>query len=398
MTTTKFEVSLPRKLARRFRVERVVGQGGFGVVLRAIQVGLDRAVALKLLLPEHTADPATRARLIKESRLVARLSNPCIVPVLDHGIEEDMAYIVFPFVEGASLRSQIETGGLSWAQVLGHALRIAEALAAIHEAGVVHRDLKPENVLLNEAGESFVTDFGVSKPLGTMVKTASGQILGTPGYLAPELVRGGEPAPGSDLYALGVMLWEMLSGFRPHQRGDPLDPGSTRPPLTALTRSVEADPPALPLSVSIPGPFEELIGRLVSRDPAARPRSTLEVLTLLQDLRARISDGQIGLATTARSSSPLVRGDAQQPTRLVLSQLDRSRREPPGFEPTLAIAGQTGAFRVLRILTGVGLALAVTVGLTSMAFRTVDQPAAVAAPVTATASTASPPGAPPSRR
>jgi serine/threonine-protein kinase len=266
------QLSLPAELTRRYRPERILGEGGYAVVVRAIQSGLERPVALKVLHGSIGTDPIAHDRFTQEARLAARLSHPAIVPVLDHGIVDGIPYIALPLIEGRSLRAEIAKAPLAPRQAAAHALRIAEALQTIHAAGIVHRDLKPENVLITLTGDAMVTDFGISRLASTRIKTETGVILGTPGYWSPERSRGEAAEPACDVYALGIILWEMLAGFRPFQRKDPRSATSERTPLEEILEEMRSVPPTLRLiAPAAPLPLADLAARMLAARPEARP-------------------------------------------------------------------------------------------------------------------------------
>ncbi|MBI4861181.1 MAG: serine/threonine protein kinase, partial [Candidatus Riflebacteria bacterium] len=166
--------TLPPALAARFEPLSVLGVGGYGTVIRARQHLLQRDVALKILTKSETDDPLAQQRFAQEARVVAGLSDPTIVPVLDQGVEGGVSYIAFEFIDGMSLREALGQGALEWTVVVTHGIRVASALVAIHRAGVIHRDLKPENVLIrSDTGLAVVTDFGISRPRETSVWTGT---------------------------------------------------------------------------------------------------------------------------------------------------------------------------------------------------------------------------------
>jgi hypothetical protein len=239
-----------------YEIERVIGRGGMGVVYCARDVRLDRRVALKALPPVHDGDAGLRERLRREARAAATISHPAVATV--YALEEidGRLFIASELVEGHTLRSEIERAPLDRSRALAVAADIARALCAAHDAGVIHRDLKPENVLIASGGAVKVVDFGIAQvesAKGTRL-THAGAVVGTPAYMPPEQLLGGATDARADIYALGVVLTEMLTGLHP------LMPG--RPPMP-----VEAS---------------DIAWRCIQTDPDQRYQSAHELLSALE--------------------------------------------------------------------------------------------------------------------
>jgi hypothetical protein len=221
----------------KYRVDALIGQGGMGAVFRARDLGLDRDVAVKVVRPDFTASPQARERFRREARLAARLQHPAIVSVYDYGTTADgSAYLVMEFVRGTDLRARLADGPLDASEALRVLSAVADAVDAAHREQVIHRDLKPENVLLPEHGGPKVVDFGVATlmtrgPDGT--PAAGGTIVGTPGYMAPEQLRGEPVDARTDVYSLAVMGHEMLTGRLPFGERDDDRASGRRPAATA---------------------------------------------------------------------------------------------------------------------------------------------------------------------
>ena len=200
-----------------YEVESVVGAGGIGILYRARQVRLDRPVALKLVEPDVARDPVVRERLRREARTVAALDHPNVVPLYEAGEEGGTVYIVTRWVEGTELGTLIlSEGPMEPGRAARIAAQIAAALEVAHEKGLVHRDVKPSNVILTHEDHVYLTDFGLAKRAETAPGlTAVDQMLGTVDYVAPELIEGSEPDARSDVYSLGCVLFEMLTGEPP---------------------------------------------------------------------------------------------------------------------------------------------------------------------------------------
>jgi serine/threonine protein kinase len=201
----------------RYRIEKVVGAGGMATVYKAFDSTLERPVALKVMRREVTGDPDQLERFRREARAAAKLSHAHIVTVIDAGEENDRPYIVFEYVPGETLKQRIKSRGrLPVTEAVAYAIEIGSALVAAHGAGLVHRDVKPQNVLLDSAGHAKVADFGIARELeANDGLTKTGRVLGTTDYVAPEQAMGEDVTGQSDVYSLGIVLFEMLTGEVP---------------------------------------------------------------------------------------------------------------------------------------------------------------------------------------
>jgi tRNA A-37 threonylcarbamoyl transferase component Bud32 len=204
------------QLSGRYRLDAQVGAGGMSTVYRAFDSTLERRVAIKLMHRDIAADSDQLERFRREARAVAQLSHPHIVGVIDAGEDEGRPYIVFEYVEGETLKDRIRRmGRLPVDEAIAYAIEIARALGAAHARGIVHRDVKPQNVLVDEEGSAKVTDFGIARSMDDSGLTAEGRVLGTTDYVSPEQALGHEVNGQSDLYSLGIVLYEMLTGDVP---------------------------------------------------------------------------------------------------------------------------------------------------------------------------------------
>lgn len=255
-----------------FRLEEMLGAGGMGIVFRATRQPDGDAdgevVALKVLRDELSGDDTFRRRFEHEARSATEVRNPHLVAVLEAGEADGRHYLATEFVPGRTLDERIrEEGPLPLADVIRIATELGSALDALHEAGIVHRDMKASNVLLRADGTAMLTDFGLAKGEAYTVLTQPGQVMGTLDYLAPELIRGEEAAPASDLYALGCSTYECLTGTTPfggrsvfqiglaHLDEEPPDPRLARPECppdlsAAVLRALEKDPSSRPATAS----------------------------------------------------------------------------------------------------------------------------------------------------
>jgi eukaryotic-like serine/threonine-protein kinase len=250
-----------------------------GEVWRGTDLALSRAVAVKLLHPEHASQPDGLARFRAEARHAGSLSHPNIAQIYDYcePAPPDPAYLVMELVDGPSLARHLDGGPLSPARTLDVIEQAASGLAAAHRAGLLHRDIKPGNLLLSQDGLIKITDFGIARAAGSVVHTRTGALTGTPAYLAPERFAGTPATPATDLYALGVVAHQCLTGQLPFA-GDPL--------VVALAH-VDRDMPPLPESV--PADLAALVADLTRKDPHARPASAIAVLARAGLIRAAVS-------------------------------------------------------------------------------------------------------------
>jgi serine/threonine protein kinase len=270
-----------------YRVLRVLGQGGMGVVFEAEDVQLRRRVAIKALLPALAASPAARQRFLREARAAAAVRNDHVVTIYQVGEDRGTPFVVMELLQGESLEAFLRRGGrLPVAEILRLGRETAEGLAAAHEQGLIHRDVKPANLWL-EAGRRRVKllDFGLARAASEDHNlTQSGVLLGTPGYLAPEQTRGGPPDPRSDLFSLGCVLYRLCTGDLPFQGQDTL--------AMLMALATQTPRPVRERNPQVPAGLAALVGRLLAKDPNARPASARAVAQELAALGGvRAGDG-----------------------------------------------------------------------------------------------------------
>jgi len=341
----------------RYQVLALLGVGGMGTVYRALQHPLERQVALKLIHRELATNETIVARFEREMRMTASIEHPHTVRVYDFGRIDGQPFLAMEYLAGRSLRAVLDGGGaLPVDRLAAIGLQIAKALRAAHQAGIVHRDLKPDNVLLVDGyGERDfvkVLDFGIARPLEQEAgfQTMSGAIIGTPAYMSPEQVTGAPVDARSDLYALGVMLFEMATGAPPFA-------GSTTALLIAQAQQAA---PSLDGFNAIPAEVRALIARLMEKDPAARPASAEVVMDLLapfaaSETRARTTGTTSPRTAILPSSSSLPAPPASAGGTLVLpgdTKPAQSARPPALAEDDRGQAARRGPGKWLLILAG----------------------------------------------
>jgi eukaryotic-like serine/threonine-protein kinase len=252
-------------IAGRYELEELVGTGGMSTVYCALDTLLERRVALKVLHPHYGDDDEYVERFRREARSVAQLSHPNIVTVIDRGQDDDgRQYIVFEYIDGENLKELVDGDGpLPCRRAIELALQIAEALAFAHQHGLVHRDVKPQNVLITPEGDAKVTDFGIARSLDVEHGvTQTGTVLGTSNYLSPEQARGQTVTPATDVYSLGVVLYEMLTGEVPF-------PGDNF--VAVAMKHINDDPPSLlERRHDVPVRLAAAVDRALAKDPAQR--------------------------------------------------------------------------------------------------------------------------------
>jgi serine/threonine protein kinase len=262
-------------LGELFRVERVLGTGGFAVVFRVRDLDLKRTLAVKVLNPDIITSPKVRERFEREAETIAHLSHPNIIPLHFVGRREELLYLAMPCVEGGTLADRMKSSGMLPAgETVRIVTEVASALEYAHSRGVVHRDVKPQNVLLDsDTGRCLVTDFGIARTEHATSLTSSGFIVGTPAYLSPEQLNGDHGDNRSDIYALGVMAYEMLTGRLPFE-------GPT--PTAILMRRLEGPPtPVSSLRTDVPPSLDRVIAKCLELESADRLQSAAGILAML---------------------------------------------------------------------------------------------------------------------
>lgn len=299
----------------RYEVTSRIARGGMATVFLATDRRLDREVAVKVMHPHLADDEQFIARFHREAKSAARMSHPNVVAVFDQGTSDDVVYLVMEYVAGTTLRDLLsERGALTPGEALGVLEPLLDALAAAHRAGVVHRDVKPENVLLTDDGRVKVADFGLARAASASQSgTTTGMLMGTAAYLSPELVMRGVADARSDVYAVGIMLFEMLTGRQPFV-------GEV--PIQVVYQHVNDEvPPPSSLDPGLPVELDDLVTWATARDPDERPRDARELVVDVHRLRTELDDDILDREPQAPTALAVADGatptDAQHATRVV---------------------------------------------------------------------------------
>ncbi len=279
--TAVAETSLP-SFGARYETRRLLGKGGMGAVYLARDLELNREVALKEIRPELANQPEVLKRFKREIQLSSEVTHPNVLRVFDLGEAEGKKFLTMQYVEGEDLAGFLHRKGrLSLDETLNIFKQLCGALAAAHAKTVIHRDMKPENVMMTPDGIAFVTDFGLARSIQLSALTQTGSIMGTPHYMSPEQVKGNAVDAGTDVYALGVMLYEMLTGELPFTGESSFE---------IMMRRVQRDPrPASELNPGIPDFLRKILDRCLERDPALRYADAGEILADLEAERVETS-------------------------------------------------------------------------------------------------------------
>ena len=274
----------------RYQLAEPIAAGGVGQVWRASDLLLDREVAVKLLRPEYADHPDTLERFRAEAKHAGSLTHPCVARVYDYGNAGPASppYLVMEYVNGPSLADMLAVDPVHPVLALDVAAQAAAGLDAAHSIGLVHRDVKPGNILIGADGLVKITDFGIAHAAGSAPITGPGLVMGTTQYMAPERIAGGQATPASDLYALGILIYECLTGLPPYDGG------------TAEVMAGHLYLPMPPLPAGVPPELGELVTRLTAKDPAVRLSDAAEVAAIATRLRDLLAaDAGLTVATPA---------------------------------------------------------------------------------------------------
>ncbi|MEU3057026.1 Stk1 family PASTA domain-containing Ser/Thr kinase [Streptomyces griseus] len=285
MDTTLQDPLVGQLLDGRYRIEARIAVGGMATVYRAVDTRLDRVLALKVMHPALATDVSFVERFIREAKSVARLAHPNVVAVFDQGAQGAYVYLAMEYVAGCTLRDVLrERGALQPRAALDILEPVLAALGAAHRAGFVHRDMKPENVLIGDDGRVKVADFGLVRAVGTPTDT-TGSLLGTVSYLAPEQIEHGTADTRSDVYACGVVLYEMLTGAKPHTGENAAQ---------VIYQHLNSDVPAPSAVVpGLPAALDSLVASATARNPEVRPHDAVLLLAETREARAGLTDAEL---------------------------------------------------------------------------------------------------------
>jgi hypothetical protein len=332
-------------IADRYELEELVGTGGMSSVFRARDLQLGRRVAIKILHERLAGDPEYLERFRREARAVAKLSHPNIVTVIDRGDDDGRQYIVFEHVEGENLKELVQrTGRLPVRRAIELGLAVADGLAFAHDQGLVHRDVKPQNVLLSREGDVKVTDFGIARSLEVEHGvTQTGTVLGTGEYLAPEQASGRPVSPATDVYSLGVVLWELLAGDVPFS-GENF--------VAVALRHVNEPPPSLQEQRPDVSPrLAATVERALAKDPARRFPS---MAALARELRTCLAEADGAVAPPPTPADDTALTMVTRPAARGRRAAPRRRRRPLALYAVLVLVAAGAALAVVLVVGGAG--------------------------------------------
>ena len=302
----------------RYRVEAVIATGGMSAVYRGIDTRLDRPVAIKVMDSRYAGDKEFLTRFQMEARAVARLKDPGLVAVYDQGVDGAHPFLVMELIEGGTLRELLRERGPMPPHAVAAVLRpVLGGLAVAHRSGLVHRDVKPENVLISDDGDVKIADFGLVRAMAAAKITSDSVILGTADYLSPEQVRSGDASPRSDVYACGVLTYELLTGVTPFRGDSPL--------AVAYARMDNDVPPPSAVIRGVPMQFDELVRHATARDAGARFADAQEMGAALDEICDELSLPDFRV--------PAPRNSAQHASAALYFSRHMSQRQTPSSAP-----------------------------------------------------------------
>ncbi len=272
----------PAKKIGRYKILAELGRGAMGVVYKAEDPNLDRVVALKTIILENDVEERAgyRKRFFLEAKAAGKLSHPHIVTTYDFGEEDGVAYLAMEFLEGTDLRKRAQQGPIPPAEAVEIGCQVAEGLAFAHQRGIVHRDVKPANIMLPDRGAAKIMDFGLARMRVADHKTSTGMVLGTPRYMSPEQITGQPVDHRSDIFSLGIVIWEMLTGRR-------LFAGTEMAQVTHSITYDEHEPPTR-VNPDLPPLLDFVVARALKKDPAVRYQDAGELAADLHSCLAEL--------------------------------------------------------------------------------------------------------------
>jgi eukaryotic-like serine/threonine-protein kinase len=312
-----------KKQIGRYKILGELGRGAMGVVYRADDPALDRVVALKTILLSDDVDNRKEyeKRFAMEARAAGKLNHPSIVTTFDFGEEGDLAYLAMELLEGTDLRTRLKDGALPTEEAVDIAVQVADGLAFAHERGVVHRDIKPANIMLLERGGAKIMDFGIARMRSEDFKTSTGMVLGTPRFMSPEQITGQSIDQRSDVFSLGVVLYEMLTGQM-------LFAGADSAQIAHNVTSLEHEPPSR-RNREVTSLLDFVVARALKKDPTVRYHDAYE---LAADLRTCLAELQGRVPTQTKRDTTktvkLAKKTGKQPAAPVAGAIAPSTRLP----------------------------------------------------------------------
>ena len=286
----------------QYQIQEQIGQGGMATVYRAYQPSINRQVAIKILPSQYAQDPNFVKRFEQEARAIAALEHPHILPVYDFGTQEGLTYMVMRYIKSGTL-SNLMGQPLSNERIVRLVGDMARALDYAHKQGVVHRDIKPTNILIDRNGEALLTDFGIAKLMessGATQLTGAGSVLGTPAYMSPEQAKGANVDGRSDVYSLGVVLYELLTGQQPYQAETPV--------AVVLKHVSEPLTPPRTINANVAEPLEQVVLKAMAKEPDQRYHTAGEMEQALQQALKEIESG-VRTVSVPAASRPNSSGD-----------------------------------------------------------------------------------------
>jgi len=334
-------MAIPEKIGR-YLIKSELGRGGMATVYRAFDPSFDREVAIKVLPREMLHDPQFRSRFEREIKMVAALEHPSIVPVYDVGDDDGQPYFVMRYMTGGSLSNAIENDRFSLQDTARIVEKIAQGLAYSHKKGIVHRDLKPDNILFDSNGDPFISDFGVAKLTEASGGLTGSGVIGTPAYMSPEQAQGNDIDGRSDVYGLGVIVYQMLSGQQPYSADTPMG--------VVVKHITEPVPEILNLIPDLAPEVDNIVKTAMAKDKTMRYATTLDLAKAL-NMVAFGNEGSLSFGTNSGAGSGTMSGSGAIPAGGTIA----------GTAPSTPGASGSGTDKKGFSIAGTGLIIGVAV-------------------------------------